>query len=238
VLATKRGVRGYDISRGVQFFRTLFRPLFRLLFHILSHVEIQGVENVPERGAYLIAINHVSLYDPPFVLAFWPVAPEAAGAADIWHRPGQGLLVRLYGGIPVHRGEYDRRVLQKMIAVLQAGRPLLIAPEGGRSHTPGMRRGMPGVAYLIEKTGVPVVPVGVSGATDDFLTRAVRGERPTLTMKIGRPLHLPRVTGRGSVRREARQRNVDLIMTHIAALLPVGYRGVYAAVNENPPKAA
>jgi 1-acyl-sn-glycerol-3-phosphate acyltransferase len=208
--------------------RWVLRPLFRGIFRLLSNVSISGVEHIPKESAYLIAVNHVSLYDPPLVMAFWPCAAEAVGAADVWQRPGQSLLVRWYGVIPVHRYEYDRSALQAIQVALGSGRPLMIMPEGGRSHAPGMRRAEPGVAYIVEKTNIPVLPVGVVGTTDDFFHRARRGERPSVYMSIGEPLLLPPVEGKGVVRRLARQRNADLIMTHIAALLPFEYRGVYA----------
>jgi 1-acyl-sn-glycerol-3-phosphate acyltransferase len=202
-----------------------------MLFHLLSDVRLVGFENIPAQGPYLIAINHVSLYEPPFILAFWPIAPEAVGAVDIWQKRGQSALARLYGGIPVHRGEYDRSVIDRMITALNSGRPLLIAPEGGRSHSPGMRRGLPGVAYVVEKTGVLVLPVGISGATGDFLNIALRGKRPQLNMHVGELFALPPIEGRGAARRESRQRNVDLIMARIAQLVPEEYRGVYKGVN-------
>ena len=168
----------YSLSKKYSLNRAIMRPLFRGLFHILSRVQVFGKENVPRQGAYLITINHVSLFEPPLVMAFWPVALEAVGAVDIWKRRGQATLARLYGAIPVHRGEYDRTLLDAMLAVLNSGRPLLIAPEGARSHAPGMRQAHPGAAYIVDKTGVQVVPVGVVGGTDDFLRRALRGQRP------------------------------------------------------------
>jgi 1-acyl-sn-glycerol-3-phosphate acyltransferase len=226
---------GYTVPIHNQAIRWLFRPLFRLLFHLLSPVKITGRTNVPKHGGYLIAINHVSTYDPPFAVAFWPVAPEVVGAVEIWTRPGQAQLAHLYGGIQVHRGEYDRRLLDTMIAALRAGRPLLIAPEGGRSHKPGLRRGYPGIAYVAGKADVPVVPVGVIGTTRDYFTRASRGERPPLEMRIGQPLRLPPVPGHGAERRAALQENTDLLMRHLAALLPPEYHGIYAADAPNEP---
>ena len=218
----------YTVPFHNRLVRAVFRPPFRLLFHILSPVTITGRENVPRKGPYLIALNHVSLYDPPFMLAFWPVAPEAAGAVEIWSKPGQSILARGYGGIQVHRGQPDRRLLETMISVLQSGYPLLIAPEGGRSHTPGMRRAEPGVAYLVDKTQVPVVPAGIVGTTDDYARKAFAFKRPPLEMRIGKPLHLPPIDVKGAARREALQANTDLLMKAIAALLPPEYRGVYA----------
>ena len=218
--------------------RALLRPIFRWIFYILCRVRIAGMENIPKSGAYLIAINHISLYEPPFVLAFWPVAPEAAGAVDIWERRGQSSLVRLYGGIPVHRGQYDRLLIDTILAALRTGRPLLIAPEGGRTHTLELQRAMPGLAYIIEQAQLPVVPVGVVGTSDDFLSRALHGKRPVIEMHIGQPFHLPPLEGKGEQRRRSRQRNVDLVMQRIAALLPAQYRGAYAQEPRNPSETA
>ncbi|NCP16693.1 1-acyl-sn-glycerol-3-phosphate acyltransferase [bacterium] len=225
----------------VAFWRVLVRPMLkgalRALFHILAPVEMIGKENISYGQPYVAVMNHVSLFDPPFMLSFWPEMLESMGAVDIWHRPGQNVLVRLYGGIPVHRGEYDRQSLDTVLSVIRSGKPLLIAPEGGRSHAPGMRRAKPGVAYIVEETGVPVIPVGILGTTDDFRQKASKGNRPPLEMRIGKPIRLPPVEGKGAERRAARQRNADLVMSHIAGLLPEEYRGVYADSAISPAQA-
>jgi len=220
-------MKQYSVPITNRLVRRILRPIFRLVFHILSDVKIVGREHVPKRGPYLITINHISFFEPPFILAFWPTAPEGAGAIEIWSRPGQAILVRLYHGIPVHRGDFDRQLLDTMIAVLKSGRPLLLAPEGGRTHDLGMRKALPGVAYIVDKTGVPVIPVGIIGTTDDFLDRALHLKRPRLEMRIGKPFSLPQVEGKGAVRREALQTNADKIMQAIAELMPPEYRGVY-----------
>jgi 1-acyl-sn-glycerol-3-phosphate acyltransferase len=162
------------------------------------------------------------------VLSLWPEMLEAMGASDIWKKKGQNILVDWYGGIKVHRGEYDRNLIDVVVNVLESGYPMLIAPEGSRSHTPGMHRAMPGIAFILEMARVPVVPVGVVGTTDDFAKKAFSFKRPSLKLHIGKPFYLPPIEGSGQQRREARQRNADLVMGHIAALLPEEYRGVYA----------
>lgn len=208
--------------------RIILRPLFRAVFHLFSPITINGTENIPPRGPYIVAINHVSLYEAPFIVAFWPVELEAMGASDIWDRKGQNLLVRLYHGIQVHRGEYDRVLVDKVLAVLNSGRPLLIAPEGTRSHKPGMQRAYPGIGYLMEKAKAPVVPVGIVGTTDDYLRKALHFKRPALEMHIGKPITIPVITAKGEERRKLRQQIADLVMVKIAELLPPEYRGVYA----------
>ncbi len=208
--------------------RPFVRVLLRTLFHLLAPIQITGSGNVPLRTPYIAAINHVSLYEAPFVGVFWPEQLEALGASDVWDRPGQNILARLWGGIPVHRGDYDRAALESVVSALRSGYPLLIAPEGGRSHVPGMRQAQQGVAYIAEQTGVPVLPVAIVGTTDDFFQKATHGKRPKLEMHIGKPLLLPPAAGKGLERHAARQANTDLVMRHIAGLLPEEYRGVYA----------
>jgi 1-acyl-sn-glycerol-3-phosphate acyltransferase len=212
----------------LRFIRFFMKPLFRGVFHTLGRIKISGQENIPYGKPYVVAMNHVSIFDPPFVGAFWPEQLEIIGAADVFDKPGQGLVLKAYGVIPVHRGDYDRVLLTKIIHIIRSGFPLLIAPEGGRSHVPAMRRAKSGVAYIIEQTGEPVVPAALVGTTEDFWQRAKRGERPALEMRIGKPIVLPEITVKGNERHEARQHNADLVMRHLAGLLPEEYRGVYA----------
>jgi len=215
--------------------RPLVRVVLRLVFYILAQIRISGRNNIPLHTPYIVVINHISLFEAPFVGAFWPEQLEAIGASDIWDRPGQNILAVLWGGIPVHRGDFDRAAVSGVLSALRGGSPLLIAPEGGRSHAPGLRKAKPGISYIAEQTGLPIIPVGITGTTDDFWQKASKGKRPPLEMRIGEPLCLPPVTGIGAERRESRQRNADLVMHIIAGLLPEEYRGVYSE-NAIPPE--
>ncbi len=231
-------INSYTLAPGFRLARFFLRPLFRGLFRLLAEIHIEGQENIPRGEAYLAALNHVSVFDPPFALTFWPENIEVLGASDIWNRSGfgQNLLVRLYGAIPVHRGAYDRQALERVNAVLRSGYPLMMSPEGGRTHVSAMRRARPGVAFILEAAGVPVLPVAIIGTADDFFERAIRGlrpwssgcGRPRLIFRVGKPFSVPALTGRGAERRQARQQIADLVMSHIAGLLPPEYRGAYA----------
>jgi 1-acyl-sn-glycerol-3-phosphate acyltransferase len=197
----------------------------RLLFDI----EVHGLENVPPRGeGYLIAFNHISILEPPFLLAFWPYFPEAVAGHVVWDRGFQGLLMVLYDAIPVRRGEFDREILETIKDVIQAGLPLSIAPEGGRSRETGMIRAKAGIAYVMNQVDAPIIPLGFEGTHSDALSKAIRGKRGRIILHIGEPFRLPPITGSGADRRAARQANADLVMHKIAALLPPEYHGVYA----------
>ncbi len=222
------------VPLGMRLRRVLLRRAVRVLLDMVGRIRISGLENIPLGTAYVAAVNHVSIYDPPVLLSFWPETLAAIGAVDVFDKPVQGEILSIYGATPVHRGEYDRSLIDTMLDTLRRGQGLMIAPEGGRSHAPGMRRAKPGIAYVVDEAAVPVVPVGIMGTTDDFLKRGLRLKRPHVEMRIGRPFHLPPVEGRGAERRESRQRNADLVMRHIAGLLPPEYRGVYADSAVNP----
>lgn len=218
----------YSVPFRYRLSRPAIKALFRLIFHVLGVITIIGKEHIPYGKPYVVAMNHISIFDPPLIGAFWPEHLEIVGASDVFEKPGQGEVLKIYGVIPVHRGEYDRALMQRVIAAIKSGHPLLIAPEGGRSHITAMRVAQPGVAYIVEKTEAPVLPVGIVGTTDDFWQRAKRGERPHLEIRIGKPIDLPMITEKGAARREARQHNADLVMQYVAGLLPEDYRGVYA----------
>ena len=218
----------YHVPFHFRIIRPLLKILFRSIFRGLARIKLTGAENIPYKKPYIAAMNHVSIFDPPFTAAFWPEELEIIGAIDVFGKPGQGQLLRLYGVIPVHRGDYDRSLFTKLISILKSGHPLLIAPEGARSHNTAMRRAKPGIAYLVEKTSVPVVPVGLVGTTEDFWQRAWRGEKPPLEMHIGKPVLLPPMATEGLDKHVARQQNADLVMSYLAGLLPEEYRGVYA----------
>lgn len=221
-------IKEYRVPLHIKMNRIVLRYGLRLIFNILGRVKVIGKQNVPLGTGYVVAMNHISIFDPPLLGSFWPEEPEIIGAADVFEKKGQGTILALYGVIPVHRGDYDRVLLEKILTILKMNRPLVIAPEGGRSHQPSMQRAMPGIGYIIEHAQVPVVPVGIMGTTDDFWQRARRGERPRLEMRIGKPIHFPPMLEKGRERREARQRNADIVMRTIAGLLPEEFHGVYA----------
>lgn len=203
------------------------RGVAGVLYRSLAKTSVSGLENVPFEGAYIIAFNHISIFEPPFLLTFWPVAPEAIGAVEVWNEPDKKFLARMYGGIPLDRDQVSREPLIKAIQALKSGFAVMMSPEGRLSRQPGLRRAKWGIAYIAEKARVPVVPVGVVGSTGDFLKQVIAFKRPELKMRIGKPFYLPALETVSSDRREAMQKNADLVMAHIAALLPVEYRGIY-----------
>jgi 1-acyl-sn-glycerol-3-phosphate acyltransferase len=217
----------YHVPLINRIFRVIILKTFRLIFDLFCRVETTGLDKVPVGKSYLMVFNHVSLYEAPVLLSYWPEKPEVLGAVDVWNRPGQDLLAKAYGGIPIHRGEVDRSAMNKMLEVLEAGLAIAVAPEGGRSHTPGMRRGKPGISFLLEKFRIPIIPVGIVGTTEDLLSNMIRLKKPRIQLNIGDSFFLPDGLGDDLPRSKAYQLRVDYVMRKITELLPDEYRGYY-----------
>ena len=206
--------------------RRILINAMRGLLRLISHWEVHGRENVPDGGPLLVVFNHIAHLDGPLVMASLPWEMEAIGLSDLWNVPVTWQLLRLYGAIQVHRDEYDRAVLRQALAVLDAGKVLGLAPEARQSPTHTLERGRRGAAYLAIKSGAPLLPVGLTG-TELVYSSLPRLKRPHLTVNIGPVFHLQGPLGRGAARQAQLDQGREEIMTRIATLLPLEYRGVY-----------
>ena len=103
-----------------------------------------------------------------------------------------------------------------------------MAPEGTRSKSEALVEGKPGAAYLAGKTGLPIIPVGLTGTEDRVVKARLRRLRRLRYSILELEIHFicrPWIVRTGIVYLE---QNTDEIMCRIAALIPPSYRGVYA----------
>jgi 1-acyl-sn-glycerol-3-phosphate acyltransferase len=202
------------------------RAAVRLIAAIVARFEVVGLENLPPSGPYIIATNHLSKVDVGLVLLAFPRQRMRVFAADKWRpHPLFGPILGLSGAIWVRRGEVDRRALREALKALKEGQVLGMAPEGTRSRTGVLQKGRQGPAYLASHAGVPLVPVGIINS-DRLQSNVMRLRRTDLRVVIGRPFDLPN-PGDGPKSKEL-SACTELIMGHIANLLPERYHGHYA----------
>jgi 1-acyl-sn-glycerol-3-phosphate acyltransferase len=198
--------------------KRITRRLARVLQAIFTRTTVNGLENVPPHGPYIVVGNHVAAIEPALLVANLPHIPELVGNGDVPPEPLFGLLAEWYGYIQVQRGHVDRQFLQAALDVLKSGRILGIFPEGGIwDHEIDSAR--PGVAWLSQQTGAPILPIGYGG-TLGALGQIVHLKRPRLTMTVG-PL-MPPVPNPDShhERKAAIEKAGQEIMSRIQALVP------------------
>ena len=206
-------------------FRRVVKPVIRFLIWLLLRLEVTGLENIPCDGSAILAISHTNFLDPVLAMAVCPRPVESVSKIENFQLFIFGPLIRLYGVIPIRRGEVDRWALREAVEVLERGRVLIIAPEGTRSGVGRLQRGRGGLAYIAAQTGTLILPVGIIGV-EGFWPNLVRLRRTPVKMVLGQPF---RFAARGrSLDRQALSQMTTEAMHQLAATLPPERRGRYA----------
>jgi len=214
---TLAGLEAFDVTRHV------VRPeLFPY-----ARFDIEGIDNIPEAGAFILASNHRSYFDVAalaLVVGRKGRPTRFLAKAELFDLPVAGPIARALGGIPVQRAAAAGGALVPAERVLRAGEGLVIMPQGtiprGRAFFDPVLHGKTGAARLAASTGAAVVPVGLWN-TEAVWPRSARLPKltkvigaPTVTVRVGPP-----VKGLGR-RRNSAVADTRRIMSAIAGLLP------------------
>jgi 1-acyl-sn-glycerol-3-phosphate acyltransferase len=201
-----------------------------LIVSILGGIRTEGLENLPRSGPAILVANHYTLMDPLVAgLGTWRRIGRVVhmvAKIQIKSWPLLGWLGSQCGVIYVRRGTSDLDAQRALQAVLAAGRPMVIFPEGTRSPSGTLIPARNGAALLALRSGAPVVPVGITGTEGMLSWRAIFGPRPRATVVIGQPFTLGHRPDGPISRAELTEASTRL-MKEIAVLLPPSRRGVY-----------
>ena len=208
--------------------RIFLRWLVRFIINLVAKVEVSGYDHIPKEGNFVIATNHLGILDAPlafYALDRWDIFIPVA---EKWEEvPILRWLGKYFNFIFIDRFNPDIKALRKIIALMDEGNNLVIAPEGTRSRVGTMIEGRPGVSYLATRLGQPILPVAIAGTEDKVLFGNLKRLRRThITVTAGPTYTLPPLTREN--RDEALKQFTDEIMCHIALMLPEKYHGVYA----------
>jgi 1-acyl-sn-glycerol-3-phosphate acyltransferase len=167
-----------------------------------TRMSIEGREHLPTTGGYVIAPVHRSYVDTPISACISRRRIRYMGKDSMWKFASVGKLISALGAFPVSRGTVDREALMRCLAVLNAGEPLVLFPEGERKDGPTVQPLFDGAAYLASKSGVPIIPVGIAGS-DRVMPRGAKFIFPRkVKIVIGAPLRVE-VAGNGRASRNA-----------------------------------
>ena len=139
-----------------------------LTYSLLWSFRSEGSHHVPRNGPVLILANHESFLDP--------VAVGIAVRRRIWYLARKtlfkqgffGIYLESVGCLSVDQVGVAKEGLRASLERLQAGKALLIFPEGERTLTGEMLPFKPGIALVLRKAPVPIVPVGIAGAYETY----------------------------------------------------------------------
>jgi 1-acyl-sn-glycerol-3-phosphate acyltransferase len=147
-----------------------------------------GVENVPKTGGVLLVANHQSYLDPVLVAVHLYRPVSFLAKSELFENHYFGWLIRTLHAFPVRQGEGDIGAVKEVIRRLGEGYALNMYPEGSRTENGEVGPMEKGVALVIRRAGVPVVPVAIHGSFEAW-PKGYKIFRPhRVRMKYGKPI--------------------------------------------------
>jgi 1-acyl-sn-glycerol-3-phosphate acyltransferase len=130
--------------------------------------KVIGKENFPTDGGVLLCSNHISNLDPPTVGIAAPRQVHFMAKEELFSAPVLGKILPLINAFPVKRGMSDREALRKGLGVLKEGKVLGLFPEGTRSETGELGKGLAGAGFFALRSKAQIVPCAVIGPYKPF----------------------------------------------------------------------
>lgn len=157
------------------------RSILGGFFRSALKIRVEGRENIPKKGPYILISNHLNWSDPFILFSIFPPAPRMIFVAErngSYDSKFKKAFMDAVGKpiLPIDREDSGSRVktLKGMMGVLKEGHVLGIFPEGRMAH----KEGEPfpfyvGAFTVAKKMGVPVLPIGMAGTSNLSLRKPI-----------------------------------------------------------------
>ena len=170
------------------------RSLLAILATILMRWRASGQSNVPTTGGVLLVSNHLSFLDVVF-LGLPLRRPLNYVARSTLFVSILGWFIRSVGAFPIQREGIGASGMKETLKRLRAGGIVTLFPEGTRSHDGQLGPLKPGIAVLVERVGVPVVPTGLAGMFEVWPRSRLLPVPHPVRIHYGRPIYPEELKG-------------------------------------------
>jgi 1-acyl-sn-glycerol-3-phosphate acyltransferase len=160
-----QGFRQVEMQPVYGFFHYLSTVVYGMFFR----GDVIGLEHIPAKGSFLIAANHASFLDPPFIGC--QVSRQIAYFArkTLWVGGFASWWLDAVGTIPVDRdGGQDVSAIKRVLKALKEDKGLILFPEGTRTSNGCLQEPKAGVGLIACRAQVPVVPARIFGSFEAF----------------------------------------------------------------------
>ena len=147
-------------KRFYRFMNAVLGTFYRIFFP----ARVDGLENIPAEGEFILCCNHVSNRDP-FYLAMhcMPRYLHFMAKIELFKCKPVAWFVRALGAFPVDRGHSDLAAVRTAIKLLSEGHALGLFPQGTRSKDNSRTPMLSGVSMIALRSGAPVIPAYIGG---------------------------------------------------------------------------
>jgi 1-acyl-sn-glycerol-3-phosphate acyltransferase len=179
----------------------LMRFLAWLLIHTIHRVHTVDAERIPAEGPAVLVCNHVSYVDAIVIGAAAPRPIRFVMDHRIFKLPLLGWIFRTARAIPIAPAKEDPWLMEKayidIAQALHEGELVCIFPEGQLTRTGEINDFKGGIAKIIERSKVPVIPMALRGLWGHLLSRNHenvfgrvfrKGWRSRLSLAVGAPV--------------------------------------------------
>lgn len=131
----------------------------RYVYKQLISGDIEGLQNIPQSGACILAVNHASHLDPPLIGCNVTRKINFFARKTLW-KPGlASWWLDIIGTIPIDRdGDSDINAMKRTLGTLKQGGLLTLFPEGTRSLDGNLQTAKPGIGLIAGKSQATIVP--------------------------------------------------------------------------------
>lgn len=196
-----------------------------------ARIDIRGAEKLPREGAYVLAPNHHSEFDPLTVsVATWRMgrAPRFLAKESLFRVPVLGAVMRAAKMVPVYRGKQGSQALRQADILVENRTGVVVYPEGTLTRDPDLwpMRGKSGAVRIALAGGLPVIPVahwGEQQIMPRYGKLRVFPPRRRVSVLVGDPVDLSDLVHEGDrdakAERAAIEEGTERVMAAITALL-------------------
>lgn len=157
---------------------------------IFSPVKVTGLDKIDTAKPHVYAVNHASALDIPVLYVCLPFQFRIAFKKELLSYPIVGWHLKRSGQVCIDQQNPSHSIssIRAALKGLQAGLPLVIFPEGGRTHDGEIKPFLSGAFFLAIKAQVDIVPVALVGTFELLPMDTYHIKSRPLEMRVGEPI--------------------------------------------------
>ncbi len=207
----------------------------KLLFACVTRICVTGGDETERSGAFILAANHISHFDPPIIATVVRRKVDWMAMAEFFPHPILGRILRAIDCLPTDRHRSERKTIRSVIERLKAGRIVGMFPEGGiRDGAASVLEGAPlrpGVCALAQIANVPILPCVILGADRLYARTSWRPFRQTpVWILFGQPINADQSGDRAAREKTEEQLGLAFRELYLRA------QNVFALTSDDLPK--